>query len=253
MKKLFSIAAVALLALLAVPTFGQQYTFTGTTLGSAITASQNQLSLAAVTGISGASTGNLTDIYVDKELMQVLTVNTTAKTVTVIRGVSGTQAAAHISGALVLAAAPPAFQNYDPEGSCTASSTPAQPWINTRTGNQWLCSSKTGEWVAGFGNSGTSGVGAGLSADVASANTILPSGPLFQTTGTVIMKTITVPTSVDQKKAFSITIIFTGSVAGLTWDATGNIAVAGTATTAGSSVTFTWNPATSKWSPSRLA
>lgn len=205
-----------------------------------------------MTGISGASTGNLTDIYVDRELMQVISVNTTAKTVQVIRGVSGTQASAHISGALVLAAAPPAFQNYDPEGSCTQSSVPANPWINTRTGNQFQCSAKTGQWVAGFGNPGTSAVPQGLTADVTGA-TITPTGPYAQFTGTTALVTITAPTTMDTNKAITVTLVFTGSGNGLTWTNGGNIGVAGTSTTAGSSVTFTWNSATSKWVPSRLA
>jgi hypothetical protein len=96
-----------------------------------------------------------------------------------------------------------------------------------------------------------SGSNYGWSAPVAGANTNVATGPLFHLTGTVIMKTLTAPAGYIEGP--NVTIVFDGSAAGLTWDATGNIAVAGTATTAGSSVTFAFDSGSGKWHPSRLA
>src|SRR5262249_32247788 len=116
---------------------------------------------------------------------------------------------------------------------------------------QWLCSSVTNTWVPGFGNPGVSGVQVQpTAASAISSNAITPSGPLIHVTGTTVLKTITLPATFQNG---SVTLIFDGSGSGLTWDATGNINVAGTSTTAGSAVTFTYDRSISKWIPSRLA
>lgn len=69
--------------------------------------------------------------------------------------------------------------------------------------------------------------------------------------GTTALVTITPPPSVAAGATFTVT--FTGSGSGLTWTAAGNIAVAGTATTANTSVTFSWDAVQSKWIPSRIS
>lgn len=98
----------------------------------------------------------------------------------------------------------------------------------------------------------------GFSAPVVSAATITASGYFFHLTGTTAVVTINPPTAGVNAGALpldgsQITIVFDGSGSGLTWTATGNINVAGTATTAGSAVTFTFDQSISKWIPSRLA
>src|ERR1700684_3468927 len=136
---------------------------TSTTLSATIGAGVQSFQLASVTGISGfgpginyppggtTADGNITDLYIDRELFQVISVNTTAKTVVVLRGQGGSQAAAHISGANVIIGTPSAFIDYDPEGYCGVVTgaegnqlfnTPPiyNPWINQRTSNQWICS-----------------------------------------------------------------------------------------------------------------
>lgn len=264
MRNLFkSLSAFALAALLIVsgvavfhpaPAAAQQYSYSVTTLSANVTAGQVSFGLASVTGISGQSTSTGTMLFIDRELVQVVSVNTTAKTVVVQRGVGGTQASPHKSGIKVIAASAPAFQAYDPQGTCTASATPASPWINYKTSNQWLCSSVVGVWVPGFGNPGVSGTPVRVTAAVTSASSITPSGPLFHVTGTTQIATITLPSAFT---GGCFTAIMDGSGSGLTWTTGGNIAVAGTATTAGSSVTFCWDSAANSgngfWYPSRLA
>jgi hypothetical protein len=266
-------AVLLILAVLLVPGFASAQTgtaLTSTTLSATIGAGVQSFQLASVTGISGfgpginsptggtTANGNITDLYIDRELFQVISVNTTAKTVVVLRGQGGSQAAAHKTGAIVIIGTPSAFIDYDPEGYCGTITGPAvnqlfntppvyNPWINQRTSNQWVCSTVTSTWVPGYGNPGVSGTQADATTAVASATTIAPSGALFHVTGTTAIATISLPATYQ---GGPITIIFDGVD---TWTAAGNIAVAGTNTTAGSAVTFTYSFATSKWYPSRLA
>jgi hypothetical protein len=269
--KTLKLAVLALAALL-LPSLSLGQTGTALTI-TTTTAIVNQgstsFALTSVTGITGVgainnavggTTGgnaNTTDLYIDRELMQVVSVNTTAKTVTVLRGQGGSQASPHASGAVVYAGPPQAFLNFDPEGYCGGATgtgfgptNPGQfnPTINQRTSMQWICSTVTKVWVAGFGNPGVSGTIPGLTTAVASATTIATTGPFFTVTGTTAIATITAPANIQDGQ--SITIKFSGVD---TWTAAGNIAVLGTNTTAGTYVTFTWNATTSKWSPSRVA
>jgi hypothetical protein len=260
-----------LLALL-LPSFASAQVgtnLTSTTLSATIGAGVQSFQLASVTGISGfgpginsptggtTANGNITDLYIDRELFQVISVNTTAKTVVVLRGQGGSQAAAHASGANVIIGTPSAFIDYDPEGYCATITGPAvnqlfntppvyNPWINQRTSNQWICSTVTNTWVPGLGNPGVSGTPVGLTTLVASAATLVPSGQRFHVSGTVAIVNISAPYG----NTGQVTIIFDGVD---TWTAAGNISIAGTNTTAGTSVTFTWDSSTSKWVPNRVA
>jgi hypothetical protein len=249
------LASSALLILLfAAPSFAQQYTLTQTTLSADLPPNVTSFGLASVTNVTGVVTSNNTDLYIDRELMQVVSVNTTAKTVTVLRGVSGTQAAEHRSGQMVLSGAPAAFINYDPEGGCSTTApksppenVPAQPTINTRTGNQWLCSSLTKTWVPGFGNPGVSGTPIANTALVAdAAGVVLPSGPQFEmggATNAVTGFTIPVGCNATAVGGCQFTVIPTTA---WTWTTAGNIATVGTAV-ADLAITFRWDATTSKF------
>jgi hypothetical protein len=266
LKAVLLVLAALLLPTLSLAQVGASLTYT-TTVGIT-SANATLVQLASVTGITGfganlnavggtvSGNGNTVNVYIDRELMQVISVNATAKSIQVIRGVNG-QGSAHAAGALVIAGpAGLAFYGYDPVGYCGGAvntgvgpSNPPQfsPWINQTTSMQWICSTVTLTWGPGFGNPGLSGQPPVLDTAVASATTILPSGPLFSVTGTTAVVTITPPAGIQNGQ--TITILFTGID---TWTAAGNIAVAGTNTTAGTYVTFTWNSSTSKWSPSRV-
>ena len=69
--------------------------------------------------------------------------------------------------------------------------------------------------------------------------------------GTTALVTMTPQTGISD--GTTVTLTFTGSGSGLTWTAAGNIAAAGTATTTGTSVTFRWSAANTKWYPSRVS
>src|SRR5580698_1110897 len=124
-------AVLLILAALLFPTFASAQVGTAltyTTTSAIVSAGSNSFQLASVTGISGfgpginsptggtTANGNITDLYIDRELFQVVSVNTTAKTVVVLRGQGGSQAAAHKTGAVVIIGTPSAFIDYDPEG-----------------------------------------------------------------------------------------------------------------------------------------
>lgn len=277
LQKLFAIPALLVLACSAA--FAQQNLLTQTTLSAAIAGSllgqgvssttnppPQLVQVASATGIVGlnpnlgvtASQPTQSAIYVDRELMLVTAVNGT--TLTVVRGYAGTVAAPHASGTMVLSGAPRFFYPNDPGGitassgtvsdvACTAANVVVSPWLNYRSGAQWICSSITGTWVPGWNNFATPR----QTATVASAaGAITPSGPYFQVSGVLAVTGFNIPLG------FNGTGVgggcFTVNPTGIwTWTAAGNIAIAGTTTQALVSVTFCWNASTSKWIPSKIA
>lgn len=143
---------------------------TGSTASSALTTGNlSAIAVVSATGISAptANTGNIagpatsnasTYLYVDRELMQVVSVSGTA--ITVIRGVAGTSAASHASGALVFVV--PAVANFGgsslpPQGSATRTNEAYLPHIQFSTGivsdvlgGQWVNGDDTQTTRAGF-------------------------------------------------------------------------------------------------------
>lgn len=130
---------------------------------------QTTLLLASVTNINGFGAGVSgpqgfnpngaiqynTYLLIDRELFAVQTVNTTAKTVTVLRGWQGTVVTPHNSGAVVIAAFPAQFSVIDPVGACLGSGTLVSPVITIagsappvgNFGRQWICDATTGDWL----------------------------------------------------------------------------------------------------------
>lgn len=279
----FKIAVLSLLVLLA-PGFAlaQQNTLTQTTLsaavggsllGQGVSATTNPppqlIQVASATGIVGinpnlgvtASQPNQSMIYVDREAMLVQAVN--GLVLTVVRGYFGTVAVPHASGAMVLFGPQRFFYVNDPGGtasagggglggaSCTAVNVVVSPWVNIRTGAQWLCSSQTSTWVPGWNNALVP-ERAVVSGSVASAaGVILPSGPLFHVTGALAITGFTIPVGCDATivGGCMFTIIPDGA---FTWTAAGNIALAGTAVV-NKALTFIWDAKNSKWIPSYIA
>lgn len=190
-----------------------------TTLTAAIGATDTSFAVGSVTGITApnfTSGVGITYLFVEQEYMLVLGVS--GLVVSVQRGINGSPASAHGASAPVLAGVPTDFSSLP---------------ISIKAQQDFYPNN------------------IGWSAPVVSANTITPTGPFFHMTGTTIVKTINpVPGSLEGGQ---VTIVFDGSGAGLTWDATGNIGVAGTATTAASAVTFVFDQGSGKWHPSRLA
>lgn len=191
-----------------------------TTITSAMTAADITLAVASATGITAPNytTGvGITYLFCEQELMQVTAVN--GLFISVLRGYNGTVAAAHGTSAPIIAGLPADFASFAPAIKANVDSEPAafQGW----------------------------------SSPVAGAATNVATGPFFHLTGTVAMVTLTAPAGVVE--GGKIVIVFDGSAAGLTWTAAGNIAVAGTATTAGSAVMFVFDSGSAKWHPLRLA
>lgn len=132
MKRIL-ITLVTLLSLAAVPASAQTYLST-TTLSAAVTSTtQTTITVASASGIAAGG-----QLYVDHELMNVVSVSGT--TITVFRPQRPTT---HNSAAVVIiipaAAKATVAVTTDPAGSCTASSYAYLPLINTDTGNVWLC------------------------------------------------------------------------------------------------------------------
>lgn len=187
MKNIIRISILGLLA--SVAAFAQINSVLQTSLSAAITASQTRFAVASATGINGSSASVPGSVLYIVELGQtrgeaVKVVSLSGTTVTVRRGEVG-RATGHASGAMVLVAtAPNWFYSTDPTGTCTAASVYASPYVNIVNGNQWLCSSKTGGWVPGWGNfTATPQVlSATATASVGGATAI--AGPLVEISGT---------------------------------------------------------------------
>ncbi len=221
-----------------------QNTLTQTTLAAKINASQNQITVASTTGITVANNTTATVIYVDRELMTVLAVDTVTKELTVARGADGTPASGHASGAMVLAGNPTWFFDIDPQG--TTDNALVTPYVNVMNGRQWLLSDITGTWVPGFGNYSEPPV---VTAAVASAaGVVLPTGPLFHITGALAITGFTTPVGADATTVGGAQFIVIPDGT-FTWTAAGNIAVLGTAVV-NRAITFTWDATNSKWVPS---
>lgn len=95
---------------------------------------------------------------------------------------------------------------------------------------------------------GSPGLTPGIGTAIASATTIAPITRYVHITGTTAIVNITAPTGTVS--GTEITLIFDGVD---TWTAAGNIAAAGSATTAGSTVTFVYDAVTAKFYPSRVS
>jgi hypothetical protein len=212
-----AVSLFLLLAGLAVLAEGQQgqNALTATNLSSSISSGTTQFCLSSVTGINapGPSATPVSWIYVDREAIAIMSVNTSTSCVGVRRGDLGTRAGAHLAGQVVLISQAyqtqlglggnptnNGFDDHDPSvGSlCYSTSSPlvslppAYPLLNVLTGAQWLCSTLTNEWVPGFQNPLAPAIASPTTA-VASAASITPSGPLFHITGTTQITLINVP------------------------------------------------------------
>ena len=250
--KTLKLAVLALLLVLLPSLAMGQTALTATSTSAAMSATATSVVVASATGIT-VPTNSYTALYIDKELMTVIRLSGT--TVYVIRGQGGTQANAHISGAIVwvLPATGAAF-SFDPQGACTGSGAGAgviqyTPWINQITGNLWVCSSVTGKWGPFYGNPGSSGSPLQPSTAVASAaGLVTPTGPLFHMTGGNAVTGFNVP--VGFRTGYCFTVI---SDSTWTWTNANNIAVSSTATQTGTTVTFCYDAASTKpFFPSHL-
>jgi hypothetical protein len=223
---------------------------TQTTLAAAVTAGATSITVASASNIKNPTGGFYQKIYVidpnqmKGELMTVLSFSGVQVQVSRLDAFKGP----HLSGSIVVIA------DVDPLGArfyeCNPIGSPATdpgfttPYINVVTGEQWLYSSLSGGWVAGWNNPAAKGVTAALASGDTAAPT--PSGPLFHMTGTSAVTSITIPVGFA---GGSFTVI---SDAAWTWTLTNNIGCAGTAV-AHEVVTFWYDSATAFFYASHLA
>jgi hypothetical protein len=242
-NRFFALLALCFFGLTA---FGQTNSLTQTTLSSAVVKTDKVINVTSATGINAPSASTpASELYVMApgnprgEVMLVQAVSGT--TITVARGRQGAQTD-FPSGSIVLIGQPNWFRDYDPSGGCTLSLTYVAPWVNTKTGQESLCSSVTNSWVPGFGS--PSGDAFAPTAAVASAaGLITPSGPLFHVTGTAAITGFNVPVGFN---GGSFTVIPDGI---FTTTTANNIALASTAVVS-KPLTFTYDPNTAKFYPS---
>jgi len=230
------------ISLLAASAFGQT-ALLSTTITAAMTntTSQNVAVGSTANIVSGTSR-----LYIlDKggqgrgELTGIVTV-VSSGVLNIPRGSQFRSAHPALSVAVIIPTAQ-AIQSYDPVGSCVAANTLYTPWINQSNGNQWLCSTKTLSWVAGFNNFYEPD---GPTADVASvAGLTVVTSRLFHVTGTNAITGWTLPATFN---GGSFCTIPDGAYT--TTTAT-NILIASTAT-AGRLLCFTWDSSATKWVPS---
>jgi hypothetical protein len=241
------------IAALFAPLFGggqvataQINTLTQTSTAAAVAATDKVVYVTSATNINAPSPQSgivASQIYVVApgnqrgELMLVTSVNGTA--ISVRRNASGA-ATSFPSGSMVLAGNPNWFYGYDPSGGCVAANTLVTPYVNTKTGNEWLCSTVTSSWVPGFGNDAALDV---TTAAVASAaGLVTPSGPLFHVTGTAAITGFNIPVGF----AFGSFCAIPDGI--FTTTATTNIALASTAVVSRVNC-WTYDPATAKFYP----
>lgn len=286
MKNYLKIAVLFAVALcLPQLSHAQAVTLNQTTLSATVNSTQTQLQLGSLTGISGYApnlslipfTNNVpTHLYIDREEIEVRFLPATGTVVQVRRGVNGTVANAHQSATMVLSGPATAFFTYDPGGNpgggaggagggaCSLVGTsgpngipavPVTPWINVRSGAQWLCSTVTNTWVPGFNNPNMYGNAIPTAAVASAAGLITPSGPLFHVTGTAAITGFNIPLGCNATAvgSCSFTII---PDAVFTYTAANNIGLASTGLNAGTAVvvvnqpiTFIWDAKNSKFLP----
>jgi hypothetical protein len=189
-----------------------------TTTLAAITAYQTQFGLASTTNVSAPvfPTGSgFTYLYVEAELMFVTAVPVSG-TVQVIRGVMGTQAVSHASGSLVIIGGVSDFPVFTPQvGS-----------FQTLAPNRFQ----------------------GVSAPVAAAAALAPSGPIFHVTGHTASSSMSLPPNFVEG---AVTIIADDTWTWTSSSAALGFAQAGAVTSAGTCVTFVYDANTSLWYQSR--
>jgi hypothetical protein len=222
---------------------------TQTTLSAAIGVNDKVIPVASVAHISAPVGGFKQKLYIidpnqmKGELMEVDAVSGLNVSVSRLGAFKGP----HLSGSIVLIADVDPFgarfYECNPTGSPATDSGFTTPYVNVVTGEQWLYSSLSGGWVAGWNNPAPKGVTAAV-ASVAGAT--LPSGPLFHMTGTNAVTAFTIPVGFA---GGSFTVI---ADAAWTWTLTNNIGCAGTAV-AHEAVTFFYDSATGLFHASHLA
>ena len=151
MKTLTTLLAAAALVLLSAWPASAQRVLTTTTLSANVAASDDSIN---VTSSTGFTVGQL--IFTDWEVMRITNLNGVAGTSTLIgvtRGVDGTAQRAHDNAERLLVTTNNTdFHNTDPDVGADCARGVGQaaisPWVNTRTGNIFMCGASGGGGTA---------------------------------------------------------------------------------------------------------
>jgi hypothetical protein len=176
----------------------QQNTVTETTTSAAVTIGTDRVVLASATNVAAGKV-----LYIDREALSVTSVSSV--TATVQRGMFGTAAATHASGAVVYAGSPNYFSGNDPAGPCVAANEVALKRIVLGSGNIYNCINS--QWVR-FRTGGLIAftVAAPITYTTAGAITIKPGLSLIGSGGAIAM-TLAAPTNSQDGMVMEITAI----------------------------------------------
>jgi hypothetical protein len=134
MKKVFTLLLVALFS---VAAYGQS-ALTATTLSSAVAnGSDRTIVIASATGWSASSSSVRYIAVIDREALEVSAISGT--TVTVKRGVAGTEGVPHVSGSSVLFLDAKDALTKDPSGACTSTNQSVLPRPSLASGKLFDC------------------------------------------------------------------------------------------------------------------
>lgn len=148
--------ALAAVLILSAPAFAQTTT-TQTALLSAVSSTSDTLfRLVSATDFTASTNTATSFAYVEQELVQIRSVDTTNNTITVVRGIGGT-ASTHAVGAVVTEGvigtinratgdSSGVFFQQDPIGSCTTANQGYTLVVNVNTHQYFRCNADTGEW-----------------------------------------------------------------------------------------------------------
>jgi hypothetical protein len=243
-----------------------QTALTATNTTALMTSSQNYIQLTSTTGIA------------DKSLIYIIDIGDTLGELAQVRGAcsstqctivrNGQKVRAHASGAQVIIsptysnnyAFGQAFQAADPAGAAgVVGTTPScantlyTPWVNYTTGSQWICSSQTNTWVAGWGPTNVNGYQVLSGTATASvAGTTVIAGPLVHISGTNAI-TAFQPSVGWNGQGFCVIpdAAFTTTTGGTTVASTRVIAIAlGSTAVANKMLCFSYDAFNSKFVPS---
>lgn len=151
--------ATALTIAFVVSSFSQTVT-TQTITSGAMTATQTSINVASSTGLTASSGTQSYNLWVDGELMKIISEVGSTTTWNVARGLSPTRGVAHPTASLVfagpaVATGPFVMQDPFPGTSCTPTNFQYLPLINVRNNTLWNCISTTvagGAGALGGGN-----------------------------------------------------------------------------------------------------
>lgn len=136
------VAVLALsLGLFVTTPVSAQTTLTQTALSAAVTTTNdNSITVNSATTFAAGTT----HAVIDAEEMAVVSVSGT--TIGVVRGINGTRATTHASGAVVYVGSPTYFDSVGRYGSCTATNERVLPIVVPTEGKYYTCSSSN--WVS---------------------------------------------------------------------------------------------------------